>query len=88
MPTPFVHLHTHTTYSLLDGATLLDPLIEHVRWLKQPAVAITDHGNLFGTIPFYTKARSAGIKPIIGCEVYMAKGSLLDKTSSESSWAS
>lgn len=79
MPTPFVHLHTHTTYSLLDGATLLDPLVEHVRWLKQPAVAITDHGNLFGTIPFYTKARSAGIKPIIGCEVYMAKGSLLDK---------
>ena len=82
MPTPFVHLHTHTNFSLLDSTILLDPLIERIRRLNQPAVAITDHGNLFGTIPFYTKARSAGVKPIIGCEVYMAKGNRLDKPSS------
>ncbi|MCS6327805.1 MAG: DNA polymerase III subunit alpha [Nitrospira sp.] len=79
MSTPFVHLHTHTTYSLLDSTTLISPLIEHVKLLKQPAVAITDHGNLFGTIPFYVTARAAGVKPIIGCEVYMAVGSRLDK---------
>ncbi|RMH07774.1 MAG: DNA polymerase III subunit alpha, partial [Nitrospirae bacterium] len=75
MPPQFVHLHLHTQYSLLDGANQLAPLVSQVRHFGQPAVAITDHGNLFGAIEFYQKAQEQGIKPIIGCEAYMAPGS-------------
>lgn len=75
----FVHLHMHTDFSLLDGANQLDPLFQQIKTFEQPAVAITDHGNLFGAIQFYTKAKAAGINPIIGCEVYMAPGSRLQK---------
>ena len=67
MPRPCVHLHLHTQYSLLDGAIKHDPLFERARSLGMPAVAQTDHGNLFGTIEFYERARNAGLKPIIGC---------------------
>jgi DNA polymerase-3 subunit alpha len=76
---PFVHLHLHTQYSLLDGAIKHAPLFEQVRALRMPAVAMTDHGNLFGSVEFYEKAVEAGVKPILGCEVYLASGSRFDK---------
>jgi DNA polymerase III subunit alpha len=75
----FVHLHLHTEYSLLDGAISLDNLIKKAIDLKMPAVAVTDHGNLFSALDFYLKAMKAGIKPIIGCEIYVAPGSRFDK---------
>jgi DNA polymerase-3 subunit alpha len=78
----FVHLHTHSQYSLLDGACRLDAVIKLAREHKMPALAITDHGNMFGAIEFYKKATSAGIKPIIGTEAYIAGGSRLEKSPS------
>ncbi len=78
----FVHLHLHTEFSLLDGAIGLDKLIKKAMELKMPAVAVTDHGNLFSALDFYLKATKAGIKPIIGCEIYVAPGSRFDKTTS------
>jgi DNA polymerase III subunit alpha len=78
----FVHLHLHTEFSLLDGACRLDKLMERAHHLKFPALSITDHGVLFGAIDFYQAARDKGIKPIIGCEVYVAPGSRLEKKSS------
>ena len=71
----FVHLHLHSQYSLLDGAIRLDDLIAKAKDCRMPAVAITDHGNMFGAMEFYTKCKAAGIKPIIGSEVYLAPGS-------------
>ncbi len=79
MPAPFVHLHLHTQYSLLDGAIKHNPLFERAKAAGMPAVAQTDHGNLFGTVEFYEKARANGVKPIIGCEVYFAGGSRFDR---------
>ena len=81
--TPFVHLHVHTHYSLLDGATRIDALIARAKQFDMPAVAITDHGNMFGAIEFYTAARKAGIKPIIGCETYLAAGDRRERESRE-----
>src|SRR6202041_2995275 len=81
----FVHLHLHTEYSLLDGACRLDRLMEKAHALQFPAMAITDHGVLYGAIDFYQAARDKGIKPIIGCEVYVAPGSRLEKKSSTGS---
>jgi DNA polymerase III subunit alpha len=78
----FVHLHLHTEYSLLDGACRLDRLMEKAHALHFPALAITDHGVLYGAIDFYQQAREKGIKPIIGCEVYVAPGSRLEKKAS------
>ena len=78
----FVHLHTHSQYSLLDGACRLDAVVQLAREYKMPALAITDHGNMFGAIEFYKKATSAGIKPIIGTEAYIAGGSRLEKSPS------
>jgi DNA polymerase-3 subunit alpha len=75
----FVHLHVHTQYSLLDGAIKLDALIQRVMDFNMPAVAITDHGTMFGVLEFYQKALKAGIRPIIGCECYIAPRSLTDK---------
>ncbi len=75
----FVHLHTHSQYSLLDGACRLDQLIALARELRMPALAVTDHGNMFGAIEFYIKANRAGIKPIIGIEAYVAGGSRFDR---------
>ena len=72
--TPFVHLHVHTEYSLLDGACRISDIVNRCKELNMPAVAITDHGNLFGAIEFYRTAVEAGIKPIIGCELYVAAG--------------
>ncbi len=81
MPSQFVHLHLHTQYSLLDGANQIDPLMKQVKAFGQPAVAMTDHGNMFGAVEFYRKAKEYGLKPIIGCEAYMAPGSRLAKDS-------
>src|SRR5580698_1615701 len=75
----FVHLHLHTEYSLLDGACRLDKLMEKAHALHFPAIAITDHGVLYGAIDFYQQAREHGIKPIIGCECYVAPGSRFEK---------
>src|ERR1041385_7691609 len=75
----FVHLHLHTEYSLLDGAVRMKELMRKAVSFGMPAVAITDHGNLFGAIEFYQEATNAGIMPIIGCEAYMAPGSIKDR---------
>jgi len=80
-PSDFVHLHVHTQYSLLDGAIRLDSLMERAAEFKMNSIAITDHGTMFGTIDFYEKALKANIKPIIGCECYVAPRTLYDKTS-------
>lgn len=75
----FIHLHVHTEYSLLDGFSRLDKLISRAKELNMKAIAITDHGCMFGAIDFYKKAKKAGIKPVIGCEVYTASRGLRDK---------
>src|SRR3989441_5001165 len=78
----FVHLHLHTEYSLLDGACRLDRLMDKAHELKFSALAITDHGVLYGAVDFYQAAQEKGIKPIIGCEVYVAPGSRFEKKTS------
>src|SRR5437762_10202410 len=78
----FVHLHLHTEYSLLDGSIRMKELMKKAAEFKMPAVAITDHGNLFGAIEFYQEAIRAGVKPIIGCEAYIAPGSHKDRPAS------
>src|SRR6476659_10230940 len=74
MNADFTHLHVHTQYSLLDGAIRLDDLFKAAVADKMEAVAITDHGNMFGALDFYLKAKEHGVKPILGCEVYVAPG--------------
>jgi DNA polymerase-3 subunit alpha len=75
----YVPLHLHTEYSLLDGSIKIDELVELASHYRMPAVAMTDHGNLFGAVEFYRKATKAGIKPVIGCEVYVAPSSRFEK---------
>ena len=75
MSAEFTHLHLHSQYSLLDGAIRFDDLLKVASEDKMEAVALTDHGNMFGALDFYLKAKSMGIKPILGCEVYLAPGS-------------
>ena len=69
----FVHLHLHSDYSLLDGACDVEKLVERVQELGMPAVAMTDHGNIFGAVHFVNAAHKAGVKPIVGCELYICK---------------
>ncbi len=76
----FVHLHVHTQYSLLDGANKIAPLFEHVKTAGMPAIAMTDHGNMFGAVEFFQKAKANGVKPIIGCEAYLAPGNRSERT--------
>jgi DNA polymerase-3 subunit alpha len=78
----FVHLHLHTEYSLLDGACRVKDVAARARELRMPAVAVTDHGCLFGVVDFYREATKNGVKPIIGCEAYVALGSRLEKHAS------
>src|SRR3984893_14016837 len=78
----FVHLHLHTEYSLLDGAIRMKELMKKAQEFKMPAVAVNDHGNLFGAIEFYQEAQNAGVKPIMGCEAYIAPRSHKDRSSS------
>lgn len=75
----FVHLHVHSEYSLLDGACRIKDMIKRAKKLNQSAIAITDHGSMYGVMEFYKTAKSEGVKPIIGCEVYVAKRSRFDK---------
>ena len=74
-----IHLHNHTEYSLLDGASRVKDLVNAAKSFNMPAVAITDHGNLYGAIEFYKACKKAEVKPIIGCEVYCAPGSRFTK---------
>ncbi len=76
---PFVHLHCHSHYSLLDGAGSIDRLLERAKAQQMNALALTDHGNLHGAIQFYQKAKKLGINPILGLEAYIAPGSRLHK---------
>jgi len=69
----FVHLHLHTDYSMLDGACDVEKLVHRVKELGMPAVAMTDHGNIFGAVHFVNAAKAAGVKPIVGCELYVCK---------------
>ncbi|HEY9155598.1 MAG TPA: DNA polymerase III subunit alpha, partial [Opitutaceae bacterium] len=82
MPSPdqnFVHLHVHTDYSLLDGACRIDRLMDRAASLGMTALALTDHGNLYGAIEFYNAAKAKSIKPLIGCEIYLVEGSRLER---------
>lgn len=80
MPSPFIHLHTHSHYSLLDGLSKIDEMVALAKKHEMPALALTDHGNMYGAIEFYKTCKSNGIKPIIGVEAYIASGSRHDKT--------
>ena len=72
MTSEFVHLHNHSDYSLLDGAQKVDQLVNTIDDLNMDSLALTEHGNMFSVVPFYKQAKNAGIKPIIGCEAYVA----------------
>src|SRR4029434_10300116 len=76
----FVHLHLHTEFSLLDGACRIDELLDEAAKLKMPALAVTEHGNMFSSVVFHDHARERGLKPILGYEVYVAQGSLFEKS--------
>jgi len=76
----FAHLHLHTEYSLLDGAISISKLLKRCKKLEMDTVAVTDHGNMFGAVEFYTKARANHVKPVIGIEAYIAPGSRFDRT--------
>src|SRR5580698_4057031 len=76
---PFVHLHCHSHFSLLDGASPIDGLVNRAKSLGMSGLALTDHGNLYGALDFYKKARAAGINPILGYEAYIAPGSRFQK---------
>src|SRR5918992_4280186 len=80
MAAEFVHLHLHTEFSLLDGACRIDELLDEAVRLKMPALAVTEHGNMFSSVVFHDHARDRGLKPILGCEVYVAQGSRFDKS--------
>ena len=77
---PYAHLHTHTEYSLLDGASRITDLIARVKELGMEYIAITDHGAMYGVVDFYKEAIKQGVKPVIGCEVYVAPRTRFDKT--------
>src|SRR6185312_13494660 len=81
---PFVHLHCHSHYSLLDGQNKLPDLVKQVKALGMPAIAVTDHGNMFGAVEFLREAKYAGIKPIVGIEAYVAPGKRTDRSTNGS----
>jgi len=87
-PETFVHLHVHSEYSLLDGACRIPELAVRAAELKMPALALSDHGNLFGAIEFYKECSKVGVKPIVGCEVYLAPGSRFDRKANSAKEAS
>ena len=80
----FTHLHVHTEYSLLDGSSKISEITKQAKALGMDSLAITDHGVMYGVIAFYEAARKVGIKPILGCEVYVAPGSRFDKEAGQS----
>ncbi len=77
---PFIHLHNHSEFSLLDGASRLTEIVDLAAKNQMPAVALTDHGNMFGALPFHKAAKKKGVKPILGCEIYVAPESRFDKS--------
>src|SRR5687768_445158 len=77
--TEFVHLHNHSEFSLLDGLSRIPEMVKHVADLGMPALALTDHGSMYGVIDFYAECKKAGVKPILGCETYVAPGSLTQR---------
>jgi DNA polymerase-3 subunit alpha len=79
MTADFVHLHVHSEYSLLDGASRLQNLVQMAVEYEMPSIALTDHGVMYGVIDFYKLAKKAGINPVLGCEVYMAPRTRFDK---------
>ena len=83
----FVHLHLHTEFSLLDGASSLDELVSEGARMGMRAMAITDHGNMFGAVAFHDACREKGLKPILGCEVYVATGSRFERQAASASEA-
>ena len=76
----FVHLHVHSEYSLLDGASRISDLISRAKELGQKAIAITDHGAMYGVVDFYLEAKKQGVKPLLGCELYIVQGDLHEKS--------
>jgi len=78
----FVHLHNHSDYSLLDGATTIPAMVKRAAELHMPALALTDHGAMFGAIQFYQEARKAGVKPIVGMEAYVTRGKRQERVQS------
>src|SRR5438477_12754645 len=85
MSSQFVHLHVHTQYSLLDGACRITELVKKAASLNMPALAMTDHANMFGAIHFYQACTNAKIKPLIGCETYITPGHRFEKNSDQKS---
>ena len=83
----FSHLHCHTQYSLLDGAANITSMFKKAQKDNMPAIAITDHGNMFGVLKFVNEAKKKGVLPVVGCEFYLAHGSREDKTKRESTKA-
>jgi DNA polymerase-3 subunit alpha len=81
MKSKFTHLHVHSHYSLLYGLPKIDDLLDYAQKLGMDTIALTDHGNLYGAIEFYQKAKQRGIKPILGCELYVAKNKMSQKSS-------
>ena len=79
MSAEFVHLHNHSDYSLLDGAQTVQTLVNTIDDMNMDSVALTEHGNMFSVVPYYKSAKKAGVKPIIGCEIYVAHDSRFDK---------
>ena len=84
---PFVHLHNHSDFSLLDGASRIEQMVDLAARYEMPALALTDHGNMFGAINFYKAAKKRGVKPILGCEIYVAPGSRFEKSPNNGSIA-
>ena len=87
MPSPFVHLHCHSEYSILDGACRIGKLVERAAELEMPAVSLTDHGSMAGAVELYRLAGKAGIRPIIGCEVYVVEDRRAKEPPNQRDWA-
>src|SRR5580700_3494578 len=81
----WIPLHVHSQYSILDASASVEDIAERAAAFKMPSVALTDHGNLYGAVEFYQACKGAGVKPIVGCEVYVAPGSRLDKSKTHGS---
>ena len=88
MSVNFTHLHVHTQYSLLDGAAKISDLVAYAKEIGMKSLAITDHGVMYGVVDFYQEAMKQGIKPVIGCEVYLTNGSRFEKTNRDGMYLS